>query len=130
MPCRVPPKWEAICLVHLNGVSKAHDHATDICGVVSRRAPDVVELQLIRNRNVDALKRSQVEGRADGRALGARAVVAADVDDEGIVEFAHVIHGLDDPTDLMVGIGDIGAEHLGLAGEELLLIGGERVPLR
>src|ERR1035441_6308580 len=24
-PCRVPPKCDAICLVHLNGVSKAHD---------------------------------------------------------------------------------------------------------
>ena len=95
-----------------------------------RGAPDVVVLQLIGNRHVDAFERSQVERRADGRALGARAVVAADVDHEGIVEFTHVIHGLDDPTDLMVGIGDIGGEHLSLAGEELLLIGGERVPLR
>ncbi len=32
MPWRVPPKNEATCLVHLNGVSKAHDHATDMCG--------------------------------------------------------------------------------------------------
>ena len=31
-PCRVPPKCDAICLVHLNGVSKAHDHATAMCG--------------------------------------------------------------------------------------------------
>jgi len=30
MPCRVPPKNDATCLVHLNGVSKAHDHATDM----------------------------------------------------------------------------------------------------
>ena len=95
-----------------------------------RGAPDVVKLQLIRNRNVDALKRSHVKGRADERAFGARAVVAANVDHEGIVEFTHVIHGLNDPTDLMVGIGDIGAEHLSLAYEEFLLIGGERVPLR
>ena len=35
MPCRVPPKCEAICLVHLNGVSKAQDQATDMCGVVT-----------------------------------------------------------------------------------------------
>ena len=39
-------------------------------------------------------------------------------------------HGLNDPTDLMVGIGDIGAEYLRLAHEEFLLIGGKRVPLR
>src|SRR5271166_5507036 len=31
-PWRVPPKCDAICLVHLNGVSKAHDHATAMCG--------------------------------------------------------------------------------------------------
>src|SRR5271157_5617897 len=32
MPCRVPPKCDATCLVHLNGVSNAHAHATAICG--------------------------------------------------------------------------------------------------
>ena len=31
-PWRVPPKCDAICLVHRNGVSKAHDHATAMCG--------------------------------------------------------------------------------------------------
>src|SRR5882672_3017645 len=35
MPWRVPPKCEATCLVHLNGVSNAHDHATDMCGYVA-----------------------------------------------------------------------------------------------
>jgi hypothetical protein len=32
MPCRVPPKCEAICLVNLNGVSKAQDQATAMWG--------------------------------------------------------------------------------------------------
>ena len=31
-PCLVPPKCDATCLVHLNRVSKAHDHATAMCG--------------------------------------------------------------------------------------------------
>src|ERR1700732_3501804 len=31
-PCRVPPKCDATCFVYLNGVSKAHDHATAMCG--------------------------------------------------------------------------------------------------
>src|SRR5213593_3011835 len=31
-PCPVPPKCDAICLVHLNGVSNAQDHATAMCG--------------------------------------------------------------------------------------------------
>src|SRR5262249_51916788 len=35
MPCRVPPKCDATCFVHLNGVSKAHDHSTPMCGYVS-----------------------------------------------------------------------------------------------
>ncbi len=28
MPCLMPPKCEAICLVHENGVSNAHAHGT------------------------------------------------------------------------------------------------------
>jgi hypothetical protein len=28
MPWRTPPKCDAICLVHENGVSNAHDYAT------------------------------------------------------------------------------------------------------
>ena len=64
------------------------------------------------------------------RAFGARAVVAADVDDQRVVEFAHVFDCLDHPADLMVGIGHVGGKDLRLADEELLLVGTERVPLR
>src|SRR5438094_4850240 len=32
MPCLVPPKCDATSLVHLKGVSNAHDHATAMCG--------------------------------------------------------------------------------------------------
>ena len=69
-------------------------------------------------------------GRADRGAFGARAVVAADVDDQRVVELAQVLDRLDHAADLMVGVGDVGGEHLGLTREELLLVGGERVPLR
>ena len=65
-----------------------------------------------------------------GRAFGAGAVVAADVDDQRVVELAHVLDRLDHAADLVVGIGDVGGEDLGLAGEQLLLVGVERVPLR
>jgi hypothetical protein len=34
MPWRVPPKCEAICLVHWNGVSKAQAQPTAMCGKV------------------------------------------------------------------------------------------------
>ena len=64
------------------------------------------------------------------RAFGAGAVVAADVDDQRVVELAHVLDRLDHAADLVVGVGDVGGEDLGLAGEQLLLVGAERVPLR
>ena len=54
-----------------------------------------------------------------GGAFGAGAVVAADVDDERVIELAQVFHGLDDPADLMVGVGHVGGEDFRLAGEEL-----------
>ena len=93
-------------------------------------APDVVELHLILDRNIDGLKRRHVHRRADQGAFGAGAVVAADVDDQGVVELAHVFHGLDHTTDLVVGVGRVAGKDLGLTGEELLLLGAERVPLR
>src|SRR5215468_12178201 len=34
MPCRTPPKCDAICFVHENGVSKAQVQATAMCGYV------------------------------------------------------------------------------------------------
>ena len=50
-------------------------------------------------------------------AFRTRAIVTFDVDDEGVVELADVLHRLDHPTDLVVGIGNVGGEYLGLAGE-------------
>ena len=63
------------------------------------------------------------------RAFGARAVVAADVDDQRVVELAHVLDGLDDAADLVVGVGEVGGVDVGLPDEHLLLVGRQRVPL-
>ena len=93
-------------------------------------AQDVVELQLSFDRHVDALNRGEVERRADRGAFGAGAVVAADVDDQRVIELAQVFHGLDHPADFVVGIGDVGGEDFRLVGEHLLLIGLERIPFR
>ena len=79
-------------MVHLNGVSNAHAHATDMCGVVSVRAPDIVELQLCFNRDIDGLNRGHVERGADRWSLRAGAVVAADIDDQRIIQLAQVFH--------------------------------------
>jgi len=35
MPCRVPPKCDATCFDHLNGVSNAHAQPTAMWGAVS-----------------------------------------------------------------------------------------------
>ncbi len=54
-------------------------------------------------------------------AFGTGAVVAADVDDQRVVEFAHVLDCLYDATDLIVGIGCIGGKYLGLSRVQFLL---------
>ena len=64
------------------------------------------------------------------RAFGARAVVAADVDDQRVVELAGVLDRLDHATDLVVGIGQVRRVDVGLADVELLRLVRERVPLR
>ena len=92
------------------------------------RAPDIVELQLFFNRDIDGLNRGQVERRADGRAFGAGAVIAADVDDERVIELSQVFHLLDDTTDFVVGIGHIRGEDIRLADEQFLFIGIKRIP--
>jgi len=83
MPCRVPPKCDPICLVHLKGVSKAHRHVRIRRG----RTPGVIELELLGDRNVeDTVVGSPLVGRADERAFRAGAVVADDVDDQRVIE--------------------------------------------
>ena len=62
-------------------------------------------------------------------AFGAGAVVAGDVEDERVVELAHVLDRLDDTARLVVGHVEEGGEDLGLTGEELLLFGREILPV-
>ncbi len=64
-------------------------------------APDVVPLHLVCDGNGDAVEERDFVGRAEQPALGAGAVVAVNVDDERVVEFAHVLDGLDDAANLV-----------------------------
>jgi hypothetical protein len=68
-----------------------------------------------------------VRGAEDG-AFGAVAVVAADIDDECVVELALVFNFLNDPTDFMVGIGRVGRKNVRLTNKKLLLVGAECLP--
>src|SRR5258707_13830934 len=61
-------------------------------------------------------------------AFGARTVVTANVDNERIVELTLILNFLNDPANLMVGIGDISCENLSLARVEFLLEQRERIP--
>ena len=94
------------------------------------RAQDIVELQLGINRHVDALNGGEIEDCSDGGAFGAGAIVPADIDDQRVIEFAQVFHGLNHPANLMVRIGGVGAEYFRLVGVDLFLSGIERVPFR
>ena len=94
------------------------------------RAPDIVEvLELVLDRHHDAVEHRHLVRRAVQRALGAGAVVAVDVDDQRVVELAHVLDRLDHAADLVVGVGHVRGEDVDLPEEHLLLVGRERVPL-
>ena len=85
--------------------------------------PDVVELHVLFHGRVHGVGNSELVEQAVQRALGARAVVAADVDHERVVELADVLDRLDHTADLMVGVRQIRRVDLGLADVELLCLG-------
>jgi len=57
------------------------------------------------DRHVDAIEGGELIRGAVEVAFRARAVVATDVDDQGIVELAEIFDGLDHPSDLIIGVG-------------------------
>ena len=94
------------------------------------RSPERVPEELVLHRHGNAIEGGELVRRAIEHAFGARAVVAADIDDQGVVEFAQVFDRLDDPADLVVGIGEVGPIDVRLPDEELLLFKAQRVPFR
>ena len=61
-------------------------------------------------------------------AFGAGAVVARDVDDDGVVELAGFANGVDDSTHVVIGLLEEPRVNLHEAGVDLLLLGREGVP--
>src|SRR6185295_5844609 len=86
--------------------------------------------KLVLNRYFNAVEGGELVRGAVEHPFGTRAVVATDVDDQGVVELAEVFDSLDDSADLMVGVGEIGPIDVCLLDEELLLIPTEGIPLR
>ena len=77
----------------------------------------------------NAIEGGELVRRAVEHPFGARTVVARDVDDQSVVELAHVFDRLDDAADLVVGVGKVGAKDIGLFDEKLLLDKPERIPI-
>ena len=129
-PWAVPPKCDATCFIHLNGVSIAHDQPAAKCGKVRSDPQNSIPEELVLDRHGNAIEGGELVRRAVEHAFGARAVVAADVDDQGVVELAQVFDRLDDPADFVVGVGEVRPVDIGLLDEEFFLIPTERIPLR
>ena len=119
----VPPKCDATCLVHWNGVLPACAQSDGEMGICLRAAPLVNVAELRRDVAHDAVQGQHLVERALRSAFGARAVVADDVDDEGVVHLAHVFDGLNQPAHLIVGVLGKAGEDLHLPREETLLLG-------
>ena len=85
-------------------------------------------LHLVFDGDGDAVEERDFVGRAEEAALGAGAVVAVDVDDERVVELAHVLDGLDDAADLVIVVGRVGGEDFDLPDEQLLLLRRALIP--
>ena len=91
-------------------------------------APGVVPRHLFGRRQIDVVERYGLVEGAHRRALGRGAVVAADVDDDGVVGFAQALDGLNHAADFVVGVGEIRAIHVRLLDEELLFHVRELIP--
>ena len=96
--------------------------------VVGRRPAELVDaLQVLLDRVGDVVEELVLVEGAVRAALAARAVVGDDHDDR-VVELARLLEVVEEPPDLVVGVGDEAGVDLGHAGEEALLVVGERVP--
>ena len=123
MPLRVPPKCDATCLVHWNGVFAGPGPADRVVREGGRAAPVVdVRHHLVGGAD-DAVERHHLVVGALRPAFGARAVVADDVDEERVVELADRLERVDQPADLVVGVLGEAREGLHLAREQALLVG-------
>ena len=86
------------------------------------------DLQLLVGLEHDPVEERRLVERTRDGALHTGAVVTPDVDDERVVEVAHLVDRVEQATDVPVGVLGIAGEDLHLAGVQLLLRGAERVP--
>ena len=98
--------------------------------VVDPRAADLVDaLERLGDGSVGQVPRSHVVDRPGGATLARGPVVRQD-HQQGVVEVAGSRQEVDDPADLLVGVGEHGGEALHVPGVQPLLVAPERVPGR
>ena len=133
---RVPPRWLAICLPHWNGVlhgmRPGRRAVRAPCAATQSVDAAVLldQLELLVGVEHEAVEEGHLVERAGDRALHAGAVVAPDVEDQRVVEVAHLLDGVEQPADVPVGVLLEAGVDLHLPGVELLLCLVERVPGR
>ena len=94
------------------------------------RSPERVPEILGLHRHRDAIEGGEFVRRTVEHAFRARTVVAADVDNQRVVELPHILDRLDDPADLVVGVGEVSPIDIRLPDEELLFQFANRIPFR
>src|SRR5262249_32027810 len=106
-----PSEWR------VEGPCPTHGHVV----VSPVRSPDVVEvLQVVLDRDLHTVKHRDLVGRANQLAFSARTVVTADVDDDRVIELAHVVDSLYHTANLIVGVSEVGGINVDLADKHLL----------
>ena len=86
------------------------------------------QLELLLGIEHDAVEERHLVKRAGDRALHARAVITPDVEDQRVLEIAHLLDRVQQPADVPVGVLLIAGIDLHLAGVQLLLGVAQRVP--
>src|SRR5205085_9003038 len=91
-------------------------------------APSIIEIfQLISDRNIDTIERSDFIWSAPKRTFNTCAIVAADKNDQRVVKLAHVLDGLNDPANLVVRVGEVSGVNIRLSDKHLLFVYRQRL---
>ena len=103
-------------------------------GVIATQSLDAAILldqhHLLVGVEPDPVEERHLVERAGDRALHAGAVVAPHVEDQRVLQIAHLIDRVQQPPNVPVGVLRVAGEHLHLPRVELLLGVRERVPGR
>ena len=116
-----------VALEELEGRVEGHRPAGGVVVVGRHRAELVDEREVLLHVVGHGVEEVVLVDRAVRAAL-ARGAVVGDPDDERVVELAGLLEVVDQASGLVIGVGAVAGVDLGHAGEEPLLVCGERVP--